>query len=84
MDERVPLVAPSAPENMRSGRVGMPWRRIRGISAYQRYDIQQVAKWIEQVLPFWLLLLVVFIRQHLQGIKQDKLSKFVEYCLATA
>ncbi|KAL6131945.1 hypothetical protein ACLB2K_070317 [Fragaria x ananassa] len=66
MDERVPLVAPSAPENMRSGRVGMPWRRIRGISAYQRYDIQQVAKWIEQVLPFWLLLLVVFIRQHLQ------------------
>lgn len=37
-------------------------------SSYQRYDIQQVAKWIEQVLPFSLLLLVVFIRQHLQGI----------------
>ncbi|CAL9760064.1 unnamed protein product [Musa acuminata subsp. burmannicoides] len=36
-------------------------------SAYQRYDIQQVARWIEQVLPFSLLLLVVFIRQHLQG-----------------
>lgn len=37
-------------------------------SSYQRYDIQQVARWIEQVLPFSLLLLVVFIRQHLQGI----------------
>ncbi|KAG1371462.1 putative RING finger and transmembrane domain-containing protein 2 [Cocos nucifera] len=36
-------------------------------SSYQRYDIQQVAKWIEQILPFSLLLLVVFIRQHLQG-----------------
>nr|XP_011470999.1 PREDICTED: uncharacterized protein LOC105353484 [Fragaria vesca subsp. vesca] len=110
MDERVPLVAPLAPKNMRPGRVGMPWRRIRGISAYQRYDIQQVARWIEQVLPFSLLLLVVFIRQHLQGflmfdrrldtflvlvlnqtsslrnkcIKQDKLSKFDEYCLAIA
>ncbi|KAI3993714.1 hypothetical protein MKX01_002727 [Papaver californicum] len=36
-------------------------------SSYQRYDIQQVARWIEQVLPFSLLLLVVFIRQHLQG-----------------
>ncbi|KAI9102094.1 hypothetical protein K1719_023604 [Acacia pycnantha] len=36
-------------------------------SSYQRYDIQQAAKWIEQILPFSLLLLVVFIRQHLQG-----------------
>ncbi|KAA8517572.1 hypothetical protein F0562_017798 [Nyssa sinensis] len=36
-------------------------------SSYQRYDIQQAAKWFEQVLPFSLLLLVVFIRQHLQG-----------------
>ncbi|XP_077215001.1 uncharacterized protein LOC143849723 isoform X2 [Tasmannia lanceolata] len=36
-------------------------------SSYQRYDIQQVARWIEQILPFSLLLLVVFIRQHLQG-----------------
>ncbi|XP_038991918.1 RING finger and transmembrane domain-containing protein 2-like isoform X3 [Hibiscus syriacus] len=35
-------------------------------SSYQRYDIQQAARWIEQVLPFSLLLLVVFIRQHLQ------------------
>lgn len=37
-------------------------------SSYQRYDIQQAARWIEQILPFSLLLLVVFIRQHLQGI----------------
>ncbi|KAK4755464.1 hypothetical protein SAY87_009221 [Trapa incisa] len=37
-------------------------------STYQRYDIQQAARWIEQVLPFSLLLLVVFIRQHLQGV----------------
>ncbi|KAL1549030.1 RING-type E3 ubiquitin transferase [Salvia divinorum] len=36
-------------------------------SSYQRYDIQQAARWIEQVLPFSLLLLIVFIRQHLQG-----------------
>ncbi|XXG40088.1 hypothetical protein AAC387_Pa01g0888 [Persea americana] len=36
-------------------------------SSYQRYDIQQVARWVEQVLPFSALLLVVFIRQHLQG-----------------
>ncbi|KAA8543624.1 hypothetical protein F0562_021630 [Nyssa sinensis] len=36
-------------------------------SSFQRYDIQQVAQWIEQILPFSLLLLVVIIRQHLQG-----------------
>ncbi|KAK1311607.1 hypothetical protein QJS10_CPA07g01352 [Acorus calamus] len=35
-------------------------------SSYQRYDIQQIARWIEQILPFSLLLLVVFIRQHFQ------------------
>ncbi|KAI5082828.1 hypothetical protein GOP47_0002571 [Adiantum capillus-veneris] len=33
----------------------------------QRYDFQQFARWVEQVLPFSLLLLTVFIRQHLQG-----------------
>lgn len=37
-------------------------------SAYQqRYDLQQISRWIEQILPFSLLLLIVFIRQHLQG-----------------
>ncbi|XP_060176301.1 uncharacterized protein LOC132606710 isoform X1 [Lycium barbarum] len=35
--------------------------------SYQRYDIQQAARWIEQIIPFSLLLLIVFIRQHLQG-----------------
>ncbi|WCJ34945.1 E3 ubiquitin-protein ligase RNFT1 [Euphorbia peplus] len=36
-------------------------------SSYQRYDIQNFARWIEQILPFSLLLLLVFIRQHIQG-----------------
>ncbi|KAI7736856.1 hypothetical protein M8C21_013612 [Ambrosia artemisiifolia] len=34
----------------------------------QRYDLQQLSRWIEQILPFSLLLLTVFVRQHLQGI----------------
>lgn len=44
-------------------------------SSYQRFDIQQVARWIEQILPFSLLLLFVFIRQHLQGTFSFPLSK---------
>ncbi|KAK9056393.1 hypothetical protein SSX86_027483 [Deinandra increscens subsp. villosa] len=36
-------------------------------SNQQRYDLQQISRWIEQILPFSLLLVVVFIRQHLQG-----------------
>ncbi|KAH7564703.1 hypothetical protein JRO89_XS09G0008600 [Xanthoceras sorbifolium] len=36
-------------------------------SSYQRYDVQLWAGWIEQILPFSLFLLLVFIRQHLQG-----------------
>jgi len=39
-----------------------------GDRAYQRYNVHHVARWIEQILPFSLLLLVVFIRQHLQGL----------------
>ncbi|KAL6179023.1 hypothetical protein ACLB2K_050539 [Fragaria x ananassa] len=66
MDERVPLVAPSTSEN-EAGEGGNAMEENSRDSAYQRYDIQQVARWIEQVLPFLLLLLVVFIRQHLQG-----------------
>lgn len=51
-------------------------------SSYQRYDIQQAARWIEQVLPFTLLLLVVFIRQHLQGIFPCLLiSAVVDFCI---
>lgn len=33
-----------------------------------RYDLQQAARLIERVIPFSFLLLLVFIRQHLQGI----------------
>ncbi|XP_004502805.1 uncharacterized protein [Cicer arietinum] len=36
-------------------------------STRPRFDFQQIAKWVEQILPFSLLLLVVLIRQHLQG-----------------
>ncbi|KAG6739072.1 hypothetical protein POTOM_058712 [Populus tomentosa] len=36
-------------------------------SSYQRYDIQNLARWIEHVHPFSLLLLLVFVCQHLQG-----------------
>ncbi|KAL4592170.1 hypothetical protein LXL04_005156 [Taraxacum kok-saghyz] len=44
-------------------------------SAYQhRYDLQQVSRWIEQILPFYLLLLIVFIRQHLQGTKVGQIT----------
>ncbi|KAI5346738.1 PREDICTED: RING finger [Prunus dulcis] len=66
--ERVPLVPPSSPEHGRDvGDTGDGVDNNSRDSAYQRYDIQQIARWIEQVLPFSLLLLVVFIRQHLQG-----------------
>jgi hypothetical protein len=62
--ERVPVVPPS------SGRAqenGLEDGGVSTDSSHQRYDIQQVARWVEQILPFSLLLLVVFIRQHLQG-----------------
>lgn len=62
--ETVPAVPPStgrAQEN------GLEDGGVSSDSSHQRYDIQQVARWVEQILPFSLLLLVVFIRQHLQG-----------------
>ncbi|KVI03246.1 Zinc finger, RING/FYVE/PHD-type [Cynara cardunculus var. scolymus] len=37
-------------------------------SSDQRNGVDQATTWIEQVLPFILLLLAVFIRQHLQGL----------------
>ena len=40
----------------------------RSSSSSSRYDIQNLAKWVEEILPYSLLLLVVFIRQHLKGI----------------
>jgi E3 ubiquitin-protein ligase RNFT1 len=52
-----------------------------GDRAYQRYDVHHVARWFEQILPFSLLLLVVFIRQHLQGLLHISLSKCAfRYC----
>ncbi|XP_045828353.1 E3 ubiquitin-protein ligase RNFT1-like [Trifolium pratense] len=72
--EGVPLVSsPSSSSLAGSGQVDGDTsgngteNNSRDSSSYQRYDIQLVAKWIEQILPFSLLLLVVFIRQHLQG-----------------
>jgi hypothetical protein len=37
-------------------------------STTRSYDVQRFVRWLEQILPFSLLLLLVFIRQHLQGI----------------
>ncbi|KAG8390192.1 hypothetical protein BUALT_Bualt01G0058000 [Buddleja alternifolia] len=50
-----------------NGNVSSNTAESNNSSPYQRYDIQQVARWVEQILPFSLLLLVIFIRQHLQG-----------------
>uniref|UniRef100_A0A164Z693 Uncharacterized protein n=1 Tax=Daucus carota subsp. sativus TaxID=79200 RepID=A0A164Z693_DAUCS len=44
-----------------------PFYHNRDSAFYQRYDLQQAARWMEQLLPFSFLLLLVFIRQHLQG-----------------
>lgn len=52
--------------NNNNGDVEAPAEVVRD-SPYQRYDIQQAARWAEQILPFSMLLSVVFIRQHLQG-----------------
>ncbi|XP_010424020.1 PREDICTED: RING finger and transmembrane domain-containing protein 2-like [Camelina sativa] len=61
-----PLAAPP-PQGGASQPESAPGDAATRDSPYQRYDIQQAARWIEQILPFSLLLLVVFIRQHLQG-----------------
>ncbi|KAL8210800.1 hypothetical protein R6Q57_005237 [Mikania cordata] len=50
-----------------SGNTGLNNNNVDSASQ-QRYDLQQVSRWIEQILPFSLLLLIVFIRQHLQGL----------------
>ncbi|XP_062154786.1 uncharacterized protein LOC133862891 isoform X2 [Alnus glutinosa] len=62
--ERVPVVPPSSGHAQENG---LEDGGVSSDSSHQRYDIQQVARWVEQILPFSLLLLVVFIRQHLQG-----------------
>lgn len=75
---------PSPPAG--SGRVDSVGVRSSGDDnsrdSYPRNDIQQFAKWTEQVLPFSLLLLVVFIRQHLQGTAFVlSLSPFVSFSI---
>eukprot|EP00850_Spirogloea_muscicola_P023039 SM000324S12596 [mRNA] locus=s324:72417:74747:- [translate_table: standard] len=40
----------------------------REASPAQRYDLQQAARWLEQALPFALLLLMVFIWENAQGL----------------
>lgn len=54
--ERVPLVSLA---DVVGGRGGS--------STHSRIDFQRIVKLVEQILPFSLLLLVVLIRQHLQG-----------------
>eukprot|EP00897_Mesotaenium_endlicherianum_P006172 jgi/Mesen1/5583/ME000281S04638 len=48
-----------------------PTERAAGLdnreNGSQRYDLQQAAQWMEQSLPFGLLLMMVFIREHIQG-----------------
>lgn len=61
--EREPQSVNASPSTERPDGLGVN----HNTGSYQRYDIQQAARGIEQVLPFSLLLLVVFIRQHLQG-----------------
>ncbi|KAE8648058.1 E3 ubiquitin-protein ligase RNFT1 [Cucumis sativus] len=72
-EERVPLVSTTS-SSIQPGGTRVDGESGNGMeesvnrdSSYQRYDIQQVARWIEQILPFSLLLLIVFIRQHLEG-----------------
>ncbi|XWS65639.1 hypothetical protein CRYUN_Cryun05aG0131100 [Craigia yunnanensis] len=40
----------------------------RSSNSSYHYDMQRIARWFEHILPFSLLLLLVFIRQHLQGL----------------
>lgn len=71
VEERTPLVSPSSSSSLSSSSLESNSNSgSRDEMSYQsqRYDIQQFARWVEQVLPFSLLLLVVFVRQHLQGI----------------
>ncbi|CAK8567751.1 unnamed protein product [Lathyrus sativus] len=59
--ERVPLV--SLADVVGGGGVGGG----DSSSTHSRIDFQRIAKLVEQILPFSVLLLVVLIRQHLQG-----------------
>ncbi|KAG6549560.1 hypothetical protein Mapa_008942 [Marchantia paleacea] len=64
----ISLISPRSPNTEERGEVSDngntgTGREVGG----QRYDFQQLARWIEQALPFTILLLMVFIRQHLHG-----------------
>ncbi|XP_058753146.1 uncharacterized protein LOC131661206 [Vicia villosa] len=59
-EERVPLVSLADVVGGGGGGRG-------GSSSHSRIDFQRIVKLVEQILPFSLLLLVVLIRQHLQG-----------------
>ncbi|KAI9110859.1 hypothetical protein K1719_018297 [Acacia pycnantha] len=71
--ERASLASPSSSQTSNIsgqgdvGAVNGLESNIRGLSSQESNDFQQLAKCLEQVLPFSLLLLVLFIRQHLQG-----------------
>lgn len=62
--ENVPATSVGSEENGASTVSGTMGNRD---TASQRYDFQQLARCIEQVLPFTILLLMVFIRQHIWG-----------------
>lgn len=47
-----------------------------------RYDLQQAARLIERVIPFSFLLLLVFIRQHLQGMILVVMTLVLEFCIS--
>uniref|UniRef100_A0A7N0V064 RING-type domain-containing protein n=1 Tax=Kalanchoe fedtschenkoi TaxID=63787 RepID=A0A7N0V064_KALFE len=64
MNEGIPHTSNSDVERDDAARVGGASNRD---ASYHRHYIQQATRWIEQVLPFSLLLLLIFIRQHLQG-----------------
>ncbi|OIV96887.1 hypothetical protein TanjilG_00469 [Lupinus angustifolius] len=46
-------------------------------SLLEMYDLEQVAKWTERILPFLLLLLAVFLREHFQGVFVMMFTSFV-------
>ncbi|XP_050209612.1 uncharacterized protein LOC126660261 isoform X2 [Mercurialis annua] len=67
-DERFDLVSSPAlaPRSNRISLIGdVVWDGQD--SSIQGTELHHIGRWIEQIFPFFLLLLVVFIRQHLQG-----------------
>lgn len=73
----VDLASESPHGEYRNGAGGTTAGGGGGESSYQRYEFQQIGRWVEQILPFSLLLLVVFIRQHLLGTPFPRLCVFL-------